>query len=418
MDIKEEVLNKAESAKKASYGLLKADTKTKNLALIYIAEEIFKSSKEIFEANSKDIENGKLKNLSAAFIDRLTLNEARLAGMIKVINDVIALKDPVGEITQSWSRPNGMKLKKMRMPLGVIAIIFEARPNVCVEVAALTIKSGNAVILKGGSDALNSNIAIVKAIKNGITRAGIDAGVVEIVEATDREALGELLKLKDFIDVVIPRGGKSLVDFVAQNSRIPVIYHDAGICHTYVDEAADLKIAIKVSLNAKVQRPSTCNAMETLLVNRNIAAEFLPRMADEFKKAKVELRADTESRKMISWAKEATAQDFRTEYNDLILNIKIVASLDEAINHINTYGSHHSDAIITTDKKRAERFVAEVDSAACFINASTRLHDGNEFGLGAEMGISNQKLHVRGPMALKELTSEKYIVYGSGQIRE
>jgi glutamate-5-semialdehyde dehydrogenase len=323
----------------------------------------------------------------------------------------------VGQVTAEWTRPNGMKISKVRMPLGVIGMIFESRPNVCAEASALSIKSGNSVVLRGGSDAIKTNICITGIIKDAIKKAGLPDGAVGIIEVKDRKAIGEMLKLKGYIDVIIPRGGKGLVDFVAENSSIPVIYHDAGICHTYVDKYADMNIAVKVSMNAKVQRPSTCNAMETLLVHRDIAEKFLPIIGEELKKANVRIKADADARKMLAFAEAATEEDYRTEYNDLILNIKTVGSVDEAINHINTYGSHHSDAIITRNNETADKFTTGVDSAACFVNASTRLHDGFEFGLGAEMGISNQKLHVRGPLALEGLTSEKYVIHGTGQIR-
>jgi glutamate-5-semialdehyde dehydrogenase len=337
--------------------------------------------------------------------------------MIKSLYDVMALKDPVGEVTEEWVRPNGMKISKMRMPLGVVGIIFESRPNVGVEASSLTIKSGNSVILRGGSDAFNSNICLGNIIRNGIKKAGLPDGAVEVMDNTERETVGILLKQKDYVDVIIPRGGKGLVDFVSGNTMIPVIYHDAGICHTYVDKDADLDMAVTVSMNAKIQRPSTCNAMETLLVHRLVAERFLSIMKLELENAGVEVRAEEKAKKYLPGALDAVDKDFRTEYNDLILNVKVVENIDEAIGHINTYGSHHSDAIITKNEEAGAKFTKEVDSAVCFINASTRLNDGFEFGLGAEMGISNQKLHVRGPMALRELTSEKYVIKGSGQIR-
>ncbi len=416
-DIKEKILQQAKRAKDASYVLMKTATKVKNAALNTIAEELDKNRAVIIAENKKDIEAGIKSGLTKAFIDRLTLDDKYIDTMIKSVKDVIKLPDPVGKVTSSVKRPNGMRVMKVRMPLGTVGIIFESRPNVGVEASSLTLKSGNSVILRGGSDAYNSNMCLGKIIRGALVKAGLPEGCVEVVETTDRDAIAEMLKLKDYIDVIIPRGGKGLVDFVAENSMIPVIYHDAGICHTYVDKQADLEMAIKVSYNAKVQRPSTCNAMETLLVHKDIAEKFLPMAEKEFLNGNVELKAEAAAKKFLPTAKNAADEDFRKEYNDLKLNIKVVASLDEAISHINTYGSHHSDAIITRDKKAAERFEAEVDSAAVFVNASTRLHDGFEFGLGAEMGISNQKLHVRGPMGLNELTSEKYIVRGSGQIR-
>ena len=417
MDFKEMVTTTAKRAKAASHIMASLPTAVKNKALSAIAAELDKNRETIKAENKKDLESGVKKGLTKAFIDRLMLDDKYIDAMIKSLNDVIKLKDPVGQVTSQWGRPNGMKVKKVRYPLGVIGIIFESRPNVSAEAASLTIKSGNSVILRGGSDAYNSNMCIGRLIKNAVKTAGLPDGAVEIIEEKDREAIGALLKLKEYVDVIIPRGGKGLVNFVAANSAIPVIYHDAGICHTYVDKAADLNMALKVALNAKIQRPSTCNAMETLLVHKDAAEKFLAKAGVEFKKANVKIKADEKAVEYLTGSLKATDADFRTEYNDLILNVKVVDSLEEAVDHINTYGSHHSDAIITKDKKAADIFTATVDSAACFVNASTRLHDGFEFGLGAEMGISNQKLHVRGPLALEGLTSEKFVVNGSGQIR-
>ncbi|MBA7547740.1 Gamma-glutamyl phosphate reductase [subsurface metagenome] len=306
----------------------------------------------------------------------------------------------------------------MRMPLGVIGIIFESRPNVCIEVAALTIKSANGVILRGGSDAIHSNIALIGIIKRGLKKAGLPETAVEVIEDTDRDTVKELLKMRDYIDVVIPRGGLKLIRFVEEHSLIPVIRHDLGICHTYIDEFANIEMAVSIAYNAKVQRPGVCNAMETLLVHQKIAKSFLPNMKAEFDKAGVELRGCKNTKAILPDIKDAVEGDWSTEYLDLVLSIKTVASADEAIDHINTYSSHHSDAIVSDNYNRAMQFLNEVDSAACFVNASTRFTDGNEFGLGAEIGISNQKLHVRGPMGLRELTSAKYIIFGSGQIRE
>ena len=417
MDLKEIVTATAKRAKTASYEMAKISTAVKNKALAGIALGLELNRDKIKAENIKDVDAAVKGGLKQAFIDRLTLDDACIDTMISSMKDVIKLKDPAGQITAKWTRPNGMKISKVRMPLGVIGMIFESRPNVCAEASSLAIKSGNSVILRGGSDAYFSNICIAGIIKDAIKKAGLPEGAVEIIETKEREAVGEMLKLKEYIDVIIPRGGKGLVDFIAENSAIPVIYHDAGICHTYVDRAADLKMAVRVCVNAKVQRPSTCNAMETLLVHEDIAEKFLPMIGDELKKAKVRIKADSAVKKILLYAADAKEKDFRTEYNDLMLNIKIVGSVDEAINHINTYGSHHSDAIITKDRAAADKFTAGVDSAACFVNTSTRLHDGFEFGLGAEMGISNQKLHVRGPLALEGLTSEKYVIHGSGQIR-
>jgi len=411
------LLDKIIQVKAASRKLVKLDTEKKNLALALIAEEIESRRNELKKANSEDLKKGREKGLTEAFLDRLELTDKRIDGMIKALHDVIALKDPVGEIIGMNTVPNGLRIGQMRMPLGVIAIIFESRPNVCIEVASLTIKSANGVILRGGSDAINSNLELTRIIKSGLKKAGLPEFAVDIVEDTDRESVKELLHMRDYIDVVIPRGGLNLIRFVEENSLIPVIRHDMGICHVYVDEFADMDMALKIAYNAKVQRPAVCNAMETLLVHERIASRFLPLMKKEYDKAKVELRGCDKSVKILKDIKPATEEDWKTEYLDLILSIKVVNSLDEAIDHINTYSSHHSDAIVTENYSNSQQFLTEVDSAACFVNASTRFTDGNEFGLGAEMGISNQKLHVRGPMGLRELTSAKYIVLGNGQIR-
>lgn len=409
--------NKANQVKLASRELVKFNTDKKNLALNCIAEELNTNRKVIQEKNKLDLKYANEKGMSKALIDRLTLTDSRIDGMIQVLKDVISLKDPVGEIVGMNTLPNGLRVGQMRMPLGVVGIIFESRPNVCIEVAALTIKSGNGVILKGGSDAINSNICITGLIKNGLKKAGLPENAVEIIESTDRESVKELLKLKDYIDVIIPRGGLNLIRFVEENSVIPVIRHDQGICHTYIDEFANIEMAVSIAFNAKVQRPGVCNSMETLLVHEKIAKDVLPKLKDEYDKAGVELRGCDKTCSILPGINKATDADWSTEYLDFILSIKIVSSLNEAIVHINTYSSHHSDAIVTDNYNKGMQFINEVDSAACYINASTRFTDGNEFGLGAEMGISNQKLHVRGPMGLTELTSAKWIIFGNGQIR-
>jgi glutamate-5-semialdehyde dehydrogenase len=415
--MQESVIQKGQKAKAASRELIRLNTEKKNNALALIAEEINNSREEIKNANDKDLQSGIKKGLTKAFLDRLQLNDKRIDDMVKILKDVIALKDPVGEIIGMNDMPNGLKVGQMRMPLGVIGIIFESRPNVCIEVAALTIKSANGVILRGGSDAIHSNLCLTKIIKKGLKRAGLPESAVEIIEDTDREAVKEMLRMKEYIDVIIPRGGLELIRFVEENSLIPVIRHDQGICHTYVDEFADLDMAVAICYNAKVQRPAVCNSMETLLVHQGIASDFLPKMKAEYDKAGVELRGCEKTKAILPGIKAATEEDWHTEYLDLILSIKIVTQIDEAIDHINTYSSHHSDAIVTDNFGNGMKFINEVDSAACFINASTRFTDGNEFGLGAEMGISNQKLHVRGPMGLRELTSPKYIIFGNGQLR-
>jgi glutamate-5-semialdehyde dehydrogenase len=417
MDYKAVVTEIAKRAKQASYIMAGLKTDAKNRALAAIADGLNAGRDKIKAENKKDLEAGAKKGLNKAFLDRMSLDDKYIDSMIASLSDVIKLKDPVGQVTQKWKRPNGMKVKKVRYPLGVIGIIFESRPNVSVEASSLAIKSGNSVILRGGTDSYGSNMCIGGIIKGAVKSAGLPDGAVEVLDIKDREAIAALLKLKEYVDVIIPRGGKGLVDFIAANSSVPVIYHDAGICHTYVDRAADLKLALKVCVNAKVQRPSTCNAMETMLVHRDVASKFLPMAAGAFAAAKVKIKADEKALQYFPGAEKAAEADFLTEYNDMILNVKAVDSLDDAVSHINNYGSHHSDAIITKDKKAAEIFTSSVDSAACFVNVSTRLHDGFEFGLGAEMGISNQKLHVRGPLALEGLTSEKFVVTGTGQIR-
>ena len=412
-----DILKKAKDVKIASRKLAQLDTGKKNLALKLIAESIEKNRSLIKKVNLIDLKAAKEKGLSNAFIDRLQLTDKRIDGMIKVLNDVVNLKDPVGEIINMNTLPNGLKVGQMRVPIGVIGVIFESRPNVCIEVAALTLKSGNGVILRGGSDAFNSNICLVKIIKEALKNADLPDSFVEIVENKDRESVKQLLKMKDYIDIIIPRGGLELIRFVEENSVIPVIRHDLGICHTYVDEFADLKMAVLICYNAKVQRPGVCNAMETLLVHSTIADEFLPKMKREFDKGHVELRGCNKTRQILPDIKKVTVDDWQTEYLDLILSIKVVENIEEAISHINDFSSHHSDAIVTDSYTNSMKFINEIDSAACFVNTSTRFNDGNELGLGAEIGISNQKLHVRGPMGLKELTAPKYIIYGNGQVR-
>jgi len=416
--MEENILNKGKNARIASRELAKINTLVKDTALKFIAEEIELNRNLIKRENGKDLENGERKGLSKAFIDRLALTDSRIEGMKKVLNDVIGLKDPVGEIFNMNTLPNGLRVGQMRVPIGVIGIVFESRPNVCVEVAALTIKSGNAVILRGGSDAIHSNICITSLIKKGMKKAGLPDSAVEIIDNTQRESVLQLIRMKEYVDVIIPRGGLQLIRFIEENSLIPVIRHDLGICHTYVDEFADIQMALDICFNAKVQRPGVCNAMETLLVHRAVAEKFLPEMKKKYDRAGVELRGCSQTKAILTEIKEATEEDWSTEYLDLILAVKIVDSTVEAIRHINTYSSGHSDAIVTDSYSNGMKFISEVDSAACFINASTRFNDGNEFGLGAEMGISNQKLHVRGPMGLKDLTAPKYIVFGNGQIRE
>ena len=371
----------------------------------------------IRDENLKDIESGKNKGLSAAFIDRLTLDDKRIDGMIRILHEVIHLHDPVGEIYDMNTMPNGLRVGLMRVPIGVIGIIFESRPNVCIEVASLNDQVGKWCDTAGGSDAKHSNLLLCSLIRSGLKKAGLPEDCVAVVEDTSHDSVIHLVKLKEFIDVIIPRGGLNLIRLVEENSLIPVIRHDLGICHTYVDEFAEIGMARTISYNAKVQRPGVCNAMETLLVHSEIAGSFLPLMKSDYDKAGVKLKGCEKTLSILPGIEAATEADWSTEYLDLVLSVKIVENIDEAIEHINTFSSHHSDSIVTDSYSNGMKFITEVDSAACFINASTRFNDGYEFGLGAEMGISNQKLHVRGPMGLKELTAPKYIVFGNGQIR-
>ncbi len=414
VDIKNEMISMAKRAKRASGELARLSTLTKNSILKNMAREFLKRRKGILKANERDIRFAKKKGLSKALIDRLSLSSLRIENMAKSLRGIASLPDPVGIIIKTTKRPNGLTIKKVRVPIGVIAMIYEARPNVTVEASGLALKSGNAIILKGGSEAQNSNLTILKILNE---TKGLPENALQLIKTTSRQAVRELLRLDDYIDLVIPRGGEGLIQMVKETSTIPVIAHAKGLCHTYVDRDADLDMALKVVYNAKVQRPGVCNALETLLVHKNIAQKFLPRMIERLEGAGVEVRGCPKSRRIVPGINKARESDWRTEYLDLILSIKIVNSLEEALDHISRYGSNHSEAIITRNKKAAEKFLKEVDASAVFVNASTRFNDGGEFGLGAEIGISTQKLHARGPMGLEELTTYKYLVYGKGQIR-
>lgn len=418
MSIKEMILEKAKNAKQASRILAKTSTSAKNNALNAMADGLLSAKDELKRENEKDIAYAKEKGLSSALIDRLTLNDKRIEAMANGIKEIVALPDPVGEVTRMWQRPNGLRIGKIRVPLGVIGIIYESRPNVTADAVGLCIKSGNAIILRGGSEAINSNIAIANILVRSAMDAGLPEGCIQLIDITDRQAIMEMVKLDEYIDLIVARGGLELIKVVSENSTIPVAKHSAGICHTYVDADADLQMAEDICFNAKVQRPGVCNAMETMLVHKDIAHSFLPRMIQRFKEAGVEIRGCAKTKKIVPDIIDATEEDWWTEYLDLILSIKIVDDINEAIDHIMTYGSHHSDAIVTKDYDRAMKFLNEVDSSAVYVNASTRFTDGNEFGLGAELGISTQKLHSRGPMGLEDLTSQKYIIFGSGQIRQ
>jgi len=407
-------------AKEASFKLALVDTAAKNRALIQMAEALPKEKNKIISANKKDLKAACRKRLSAAFIDRLTLNEARIQQMSASLIELSKLEDPVGEVIKSWERPNGLRISKVRVPIGVILIIYESRPNVTADCIGLCLKSSNCVILRGGSDALNSNKAIFDILNKAAVNNGIAQGSISFINFTERKAVDILLKFDGYIDLVMPRGGESLINEIKNKSRIPVIKHYKGICHVYVDSEADLDMAQKIVFNAKVQRPGVCNAMETLLVHKNAAIRFLPAMIKKLQGAGCEIRGCAATKKIarnLKNIKTAKDKDWSTEYLDLILSVKVVGSLDEAIEHINKYGSRHSDSIVTDNKDNADRFLKEVDSACVFVNASTRFTDGYQFGMGAEIGISTDKLHARGPMGLEELTTYKYIIEGSGQIR-
>ena len=418
MDIKKYVLNKATEAKDGARTLAKASSKQKNDALIKMAEALQKRAKELLLENRKDIKFAQGKGLSKALIDRLTLNEKRINEMAQGLIEVSALPDPVGEIIKMWKRPNGMTVGKMRVPIGVIGIIYESRPNVTADAAGLCLKAGNAVILRGGSEAINSNRAIVKVLRNVAKQHGLHEGAISFIDIPDREAIMEMLKLEGIVDLIIPRGGEALIRVVTENSRIPVLKHYKGVCHVFVERNADLKMAEEICFNAKVQRPGTCNAMETMLVDKKIAKVFLPVMIKKFKEAGVKMKGCPLTRKIDSSLEKVEEEDFYKEYLNLILNIRLVNDIDDAMEHIAKYGSAHSDAIVTKDYDTAMRFLKEVDSSAVFVNASTRLNDGFQFGLGAEIGISTDKIHARGPMGLEELTCTKFIVLGNGQLRE
>jgi glutamate-5-semialdehyde dehydrogenase len=413
-----EVAEKGRLAKEASQKLALTTTKIKNYALERMAEALDKNASAILAANAIDLEAGEKKELSRTLLDRLSLDGKRIKDMIAGLNAVRSLPDPIGEVLAEWKRPNGLKIKKVRVPLGVIGIIYEARPNVTVDSAALCVKAGNAVILRGGSDAIQSNIEITKFISEAGYNAGLPANSIQLISDTRRETAEELMAAREFVDVLIPRGGKSLIQTVVEKSTIPVIETGEGNCHAYVEKTADLKMAADIVFNAKCSRPSVCNAIETLLVDAAIAVDFLPIIKQRLDAAHVELRGDAKVLSILPGIKLATEEDWATEYLSLIMAVKVVAGIDEAIYHINKYGTKHSEAIITKDAKLAQKFTDQVDAAAVYVNASTRFTDGFEFGFGAEIGISTQKLHARGPMGLPELTSYKYIVHGNGQVRQ
>jgi len=413
----EEIIQMARDAKSASNSMKTAGTNKKNSALTEIAQALKENKGELLKENAKDVSFAKEKGLSKALIDRLTLNEERISGMINGISEVISLPDPVGAIARMWQRPNGLKVGKMRIPLGVIAMVYEARPDATTDAAVLCLKSGNAVILRGGSEAINSNLYLGKLMQGELVKVGLPEKAIQVVPTTQREAILQILKLEDYIDLIIPRGGEGLIRFVTENARIPVLRHYKGVCHTYVDDKADLKLAEEVCFNAKVQRPGVCNAMETMLVHEKVASTFLPSMLNRFNEAGVEIRGCSKTCKIFPSAKPATEADWPMEYLDLILAVKVVKDIDEAIFHIAEYGSNHTEAIVTSDYQNAWNFLEKVDASVVLVNASTRFNDGNQLGLGAEIGISTSKLHAYGPMGLEELTTTKFIVFGQGQIR-
>lgn len=412
-----ELENIGAKAKEASYLLMNASITEKNDALSNMAEKLIENSNNILEANKKDIENARNKGTKESMIDRLLLSEDRIKAMANGLIQVKSLDDPIGEVTAMWKRPNGLQIGKQRVPLGVIGIIYEARPNVTCDAAGLCLKAGNVVILRGGSEAINSNIAIVKALREGLKAANVTEDAVQLIEDTSREIATKMMQLKDYIDVLIPRGGAGLIQSVVKNATVPVIETGVGNCHVYVDKNADLEMAKNIVLNAKTSRPSVCNAEEKLLVHQDIAQEFLPVVIAALREKNVQVIGDSKVRSIVDKVQEATEEDWGKEYLDYIIGIKVVSDVDEAINHINKYGSGHSEAIVTESYKNSQRFLQRVDAAAVYVNASTRFTDGEEFGFGAEIGISTQKLHARGPMGLNELTTTKYIIYGNGQIR-
>lgn len=407
----------ARAARKASLALQTTPTEKKDLALEYIAEELGKNSPAILAENRKDVEEAKKAGNKPAFIDRLTLNEGRLVAMAKSVREVVSLPDPIGEITGRWRRPNGLRIVRQRVPIGVIAIIYESRPNVTVEAAVLCLKAGNVTMLKGGSEALNSNRILARLISGALVRAGLPGEAVQFIDTRDRSAVAELLRLDKLVDLVIPRGGEDMIRKIKEMSLVPVLGHGKGLCHIYVDKEADMKMAEDIVANAKASRPGVCNAVETVLVHEDCARSFLPKLVARLGAAKVELRGDEKARKLAPSMKKAVEEDWNTEYLDLILSVKVVDTLEEAIEHINRYSSQLSETIVTDDKKAAKKFLDSVDSAVVYHNASTRFTDGGQFGFGAEIGISTSRLHSRGPMGLRELTSQKYLVYGEGQVR-
>jgi glutamate-5-semialdehyde dehydrogenase len=418
MDIQSYMHSIGRAARSASRVMAKAETRAKNNALMTMAQAVERDIARLLDANRKDVEAARAKGLEAAMVDRLTLTPKSVSEMADGLRQVAQLPDPVGEISGMSFRPSGIQVGRMRVPLGVIGIIYEARPNVTADAAALCLKSGNAAILRGGSEAIHSNQAVGACVHEGLKAAGLPETAVQVIETTDRAAVGELITMKDYVDIIVPRGGKGLIERISSESRIPVLKHLDGVCHVYIDDKADMDKAIRIADNAKTQRYGTCNTMETLLVHKDIAARVLPQLAKIYLAKGVELRGDDAARAIVVQMKPATEEDWYTEYLAPILSVRIVDGIDHAIDHITVYGSQHTDAIVTEDITHARRFLREVDSASVMVNASTRFADGFEFGLGAEIGISTDKLHARGPVGLEGLTSLKFIVLGDGHVRE
>lgn len=417
MDIKNSVLQIARDAKLSAQKLSRVNETEKNRALLRMAEELGKKSKFLLDENARDVAGAKKSGISRAMLDRLTLKQSTIEQMAKGLREVAALPDPVGKVTSMWRRPNGLLVGKMRIPLGVIGIIYESRPNVTVDAAALCLKSGNAVILRGGSESIKSNLAIASVLQGVLKETSIPVKAIQVIPVTDRVAVSEMLQLEEYIDLIIPRGGEELIRAVVAQSRIPVIKHYKGVCHVFVDASADMDMAVNICLNAKTQRPGVCNALETLLVHKNIAGKFLPLVATKLKKAGVVIRGCEKTKSILRGIEKAVENDWYAEYLDLILAVKIVDGIDDAIDHIEKYGSLHTESIITNDYANSQRFLYEVNSSTVVVNASTRFSDGFELGLGAEIGISTTKLHAFGPMGLEELTTAKFIIYGNGQVR-
>ena len=411
------LISMGQKAKEASYELGVASTGQKNEALTFMAEELIKAKEEIIKANEIDRQNAIKKGITDALLDRLSLDDSRIEAMAQGLLDIVKLQDPVGEVTNMWQMPNGLQIGQKRVPIGVLGIIYESRPNVTSDAAGLCLKSGNAVILRGASDAINSNKAVAKALVAGIKRSGLPQDCVQLLEDTSRETAREMMRLNNYIDVLIPRGGAGLIKSVVQNATVPVIETGTGNCHIFVDETADLEMAKAIVLNAKVQRPGVCNAAEKLLVHESIANEFLPTIVKALRENGVEVRGCDKAQAIVDDIKVIEEPEWHQEYLDLIIAVKVVKDVDEAIKHINKYNTGHSESIVTESYKNSQKFLQRVDAAAVYVNASTRFTDGGEFGFGGEIGISTQKLHARGPMGLKELTTSKYIIFGDGQIR-